>query len=279
MKTLILYSYHEEGDSIVNLSFFLKHGLIHNPEYMYIFLINNTNHLVKIKETNNIKVIEIIDGYDHFLLSYKWYLTTIKETNPNYLEQFDRFYFINSNCIGPFLPTIVDTNWIELFNKKLVSCDLIAPIVEFPPDSKGYSLFGIQTELNVPFLHLYMFGTNQSSIDLLINSLKDVNSNDNHTIINAERKITGFFLLNNKKIQCLLLAFNNYNINDKSIWKYQLWNNNRVTCYEHSQNYFGLDVNPLEIIFIHNIVNKNLNHQSNISIYLYKMLKNYITWY
>jgi len=278
MKTLILYCYEEEEDSIINLSFFLKHGVIKDPKYTYIFLINNMECAIKIKETNNIKVVKRKEN-DHYLLSYKWYLNTLKESNPSYLQEFDTFYFINCNCIGPFLPTIVDTNWIELFNKKLINNDLIAPIIDFPPDSNGYTFYGKQTDLNVPFLHLYMFGTKQSSIDLLFTVLGEINSKDIQTIIEAERKVSSYYLLHEKQIHCLLLAFRRFNINDKKLWKYGLWNKNHITCYETAENYFGLDINPLEVIFVRNIVNKKNYRQSNISRYLYNQLKNYITWY
>lgn len=270
MKTLVVYYYNEDPVTINNLAFFLKHGVINNTNYSYVFLINNSICSIDIPERENIRIVRRATN-DTELVSYSAFLSQ----EPLNAET-ERFYFISSVCVGPFLPTIVDTNWIELFNKRLETCDLLAPIIEFPPDSMGYSVLGIESNLNIPFLHSYMFGTNSTSIRLLINILIDFNSNSIESLIRYERLLSSKFILNNKKIACLLLAFKNIDINDKSIWSYKLWNRNQKTCYEKSGNYFGLDLNPLEIIFIKN----NLLLDSNTPLKLLKaQLLNYIVWY
>jgi hypothetical protein len=278
MKSLVVYYYKEDYDSITNLAFFLKHGLLHNPLYHYAFIVRNNVYSLPIKESSTIKIYNYKES-DYDLASYKWFFKMTLEQNPFYFNQFKTFYFISSNCIGPFLPTITSSNWIDLFNKKLETCDLIAPIVEFPPDYYGYSNHGIDTTLNVPFLHSYMFGTNSSSLDVLKKVLLGVN--DSKTSINYERRLTSEYLLQGKKIQSLLMAFNKININDSSIWNYTLWNKSTLTCYEVPENYFGIDINPLEIVFVKNIrkaSNRNSN-VSGISSYLHKILLNYINWY
>ena len=281
MKTLVVYCYKEEYDTITNLAFFLKHGVVHSRNYHYVFLINNKICSLDIEETSSIRVFKRSQN-EYDLPSYKWFIETMIKESPEYFDQFGTFYFLNSSCIGPFLPTITESNWIELFNKKLEKYDLIAPIVEFPPDSYGFTLLGISSNLNVPFLHSYMFGTNASSFNLLKNLLLGINTVDQSTIINCERKLTSEYLIHGKKIHSLLIAFNNIDINDKSLWNYKLWNKNTVTCYEVPENYFGIDINPLEVVFIKNIrkVHSFRNmHVSGISRYLYTTLMNYITWY
>ena len=166
MKTLVVYFYKEEYDTITNLAFFLKHGVIHSDNYHYAFLINNLVCSLDIPETNTIKVFKRSQN-EYDLPSYKWFFETMLKESPSYFDQFGTFYFLNSSCVGPFLPTIVESNWIELFNKKLEKYDLVAPIVEFPPDSRGFEMLGLQSNLNVPFLHSYMFGTNVACIYLL----------------------------------------------------------------------------------------------------------------
>jgi hypothetical protein len=116
-----------------------------------------------------------------------------------------------------------------------------------------------------------MFGTNISSIKLLMNIFKDFNSNTTESLINYERLITSKYILNNKKISCLLLAFKNIDINDKSLWYYKLWNRNEQTCYERAQSYFGLDLNPLEVIFIKNIPRSD-------NKVLISQINNYLVW-
>jgi len=276
MKTLVLYCYREDNDTITNLSFFLKHGVIEHPDYHYAFIINNNACSIPIQETANIKVYKRTDD-EYDLYTYKWYFQTIK---PPYT--FERYYFINSSCIGPFIPPIVEMNWIELFNIKLESYDLIAPIIEFPPDSVGYNLLDIDTTLNVPFLHSYMFGINKQSIHLFIDLLTHNEESTQQNAIYLERMLTSKYLLQSKKIYSFLLAFKNININDSNMWDYRLWNKNMVTCYEVPNNYFGIDVNPFEVIFVKNIRKSHTFRESSmagISKYMYNMLKNFITWY
>jgi hypothetical protein len=240
---------------------------------MYNIIINNSICSIDIPETDNLKVLKrSIEASE--LVTYSWFLSQYIN-----ISDFDRFYFISSICIGPCLPTITNTNWIELFNKRLETCDLLAPIVEFPPDNIGYSSLGIDSSLNMPFLHSYMFGTNSTSIKLLLNIVKEFTCSSEENIIKYERLLSTKYILNNKKIGCLLLAFKNIDINDKSIWNYKLWNRNERTCYEISENYFGLDLNPLEIIFIKNIPRIDRDYSSNLSRHLRYQLMNYTVWY
>jgi len=270
MKTLVVYYYNEGPVTINNLAFFLKHGLINNNNYSYVFLINNSICSIDIPERENIRIIKRVIN-DTELVTYSWFLS-----QEPLITEYERFYFISSVCLGPCLPTIVDTNWIELFNKRLETCDLLAPIIEFPPDSMGYSVLGIESNLNIPFLHSYMFGIKSTSIKLLINIFTEFRSNSLDSLIKYERLLSSKFILNNKKIACLLLAFKNIDINDKSLWSYKLWNRGEKSCYEKSGNYFGLDLNPLEIIFIKN----KLTPDSNTTLRpLQAQLNNYIVWY
>lgn len=275
MKTLVVYYYNENNTAINNLAFFLKHGIINNDDYQYVFIMNKSKCSINIIETERIKVIkQSADNSD--LVSYSLFFSQ----NPiSYFTEFQRFYFINSCCLGPFLPILTNSTWIELFNKRLETCDLIAPIVEFPPDTKGYSLLGIEEQLNIPFLHAYMFGTNISSIKLLINIFSEFTNNSEESLIHYERILSTKYILNNKKIACLLLAFKDINLNDKNLWNYKLWNRGEKTCYELSENYFGLDLNPLEIIFVKNIPKIDLYHTNNISKNLRSQLMNYSIWY
>jgi hypothetical protein len=275
MKTLVVYYYNEDTITINNLAFFLKHGVIDNDIYKYVFIINKSVCSIDLFETDNITIVrnttDTIDlvAYSNFCIQQPF----------SYFTDFKRFYFISSVCIGPFLPSFISDLWIELLNKRLEICDLLAPIVEFPPDTIGYSSLGIDSPLNMPFLHSYMFGTNSSSIKLLLNIFKNFTTPSIENSINYERVLSTKFILNNKKISCLLLAFKNIDINDKDIWNYKLWNRNEKTCYEVSESYFGIDLNPLEIMFIKNIPTDNRVYLSNVSRHLRSQLMNYTVWY
>jgi len=281
MKTLVVYYYKEEYDTITNLAFFLKHGVIHSSNYYYAFLINNMVCSLNIEETSTVKIFKRSEN-EYDLPTYKWFFQNMLKESPTYFDQFGTFYFLNSSCVGPFVPTIIELNWIELFNKKLEKYDLVAPIVEFPPDSRGFEMLGLESSLNVPFLHSYMFGTNSSSVHLLKKVLLGIDNLELSNGINYERILTSEYLIHGKKIHSLLIAFHQVDINDSSIWNYKLWNKTFYTCYEIPENYFGIDINPLEVIFIKNIRKINGIHNiysSGISRFLYTILNNYISWY
>jgi hypothetical protein len=231
-----------------------------------MFILYNSKCAIPINETENIKVTStsnknVLTAYSEYFLS----------TPTTYLSKFKFFYFINSICVGPFLPSYVSNTWIELMNKLLLKHDLLAPIVEIPPDTLGYSLIGINSDLNVPFLHCYMFGTNSSSILLLLNTFKEFTDDSEESLIKYERLLTSRYLVNNKKIGTLLVSFKNVDINDKELWYYKLWNKNNNSCYESPENYFGLDVNPFEVVFIN-------NSKDTLARNLRMQLTNYIVW-
>jgi len=265
MKTLVTYYYNETPTTLTNLAFFLKHGLINDPNYYYVFIINGTCS-INITTTSNITLTTI--NISNPLTAYSEYFLSL---DPQYLLDFERFYFINSICIGPFLPTYINSTWIESLNNVLSTCDLLAPIVEIPPDNNGYLLIGIDSDLNMPFLHAYMFSTNNSCILLLLNIFKEFTNPKEEYLIKYERFLTSRYLVNGKKISSLLNAFKNININDKNLWSYKLWNKNNTTCYETQGNYFGLDTSPFEIMFVN-------NSKDNISKGLKEQLINYTVW-
>lgn len=279
-KTVIFYCYFENEETKKNLSFFIKNGLINNNNYKYIFIINNKLLTVEIPNYNNIDLI-IRDENNYDLYTYKQIINNLLEKNKNYFDDYKYFYFINSSCVGPFISPIIEENYITIINKKIDKYDLIGPIIEFPNDTLGYSLLNINKNKNIPFLHTYMFAVNKTGFLLLINLFKDL-TNDKKDNLDMERKISSYFLLNNYKIYTLLSRFKNIDINNEDNWNYNKWNiNNSPSCYEVPGNYFNMDIDPYEIIFVKNIRNphnfRSLKHSS-ISDDLKLKIKNYSEW-
>jgi len=293
-KTLILYCYYEDSKTKENLEYFVKHGLINSDKYQYKFIINNYNYTVPIPKWNTIEIIQRKESIDD-LQTYKQVIAYLRNKNFNF-DTFNSIYFINSSCIGPFLPTIVSENWIDLFNKKLNNCDLIAPILELPPidfliSKKEYInknnlqkyINNLDINKNIPFLHTYMFGVSNTGFKLIDDLLKSIplnTSKDN--VILFERLITCTFLNSGKKISDLLLLFKNIDMNEKSNYNYNKYVYNNKSCYEIPNNYFGIDINPLEVIFVKNIRNINETRgtdNSGISENLHLILSNYKKWY
>jgi hypothetical protein len=181
------------------------------------------------------------------------------------------------------MPTLCDKNWIEHLNTVSTGYDLIGPVIEVPPNSWNGTKLEMNKPPNVPFIHTYMFGTSQKGFKNVRETLKGINGVSKEEIVhNIERKITGSILNSKLKIKSLLLRFKNVDMNDMSNWDTKKWTGkDDVSCYETPGNYFGMDLNPLEVIFVKNIRNANTTRhesQSSISNWLSTALSNYVQW-
>jgi hypothetical protein len=283
-KTLIIYCYKEDEQTKKNLNFFVKNGLVNNPNYNYVFLINDKKCTVNIPKNDNIEIIyNDYSIYDIF--TYKRYINNKLKENKNYFDKYEYFYFINSSCIGPFIIPLYKKTWIDLLNEELNEFDFIAPIIEFPNGAgivKKYIGFNEEKDKCIPFLHTYMFGMNKEGFIIFLDLLNKVKDEKQESVMSLERSMTYYFILNNKKINSFLLKYKNIDLNNKDNWIHSKWNNTDTTCIEVPYNYDGIDVNPFEVIFVKNIRNHHnfrLKNNSGISEVLQKYLNNYILWY
>ena len=261
-KTAIIYLYKEDEYTILNLDFFIK-TLKKNNDCDYYLIINNHICSLTIPEFFNITKQE----NDFDFQSYKKFL------NNKNLQNYDFFYFINSSCIGPFLPVYCEKNWYEYTNKFLEEYDLIGPVAEVPPKEKKFT--------ENPFIHTYMFGLNKNSYIIFLELLNKFKELDKTACIFFERFLSFEILKNNLKIKSFLSLFSKIDLNDKKNWNSELWNNSELSCYEIPNNYFGIDLNPYEIIFVKNIRNVNEHRSeenSGISKNLFYQIKNYKNW-
>ena len=279
MTSLIIYCYLENENTKKNLNFFLKNGVFNDEKYFYIFLINNKICTCKFPDYSNINKIYTPENSND-LYTYNWYL---KSLDNSFFDNYSYFYFINSSCIGPFIPPICKNNWINMMNDYLNDYEMIGPIIEIPPDSNGFKFLNYSNIKNIPFIHTYMFGFNKTGFKIFKDILNKYNSTSKlNAVIITERIITSAILLNNGKIKSLLSKFKNINLNDPNEWVSSKHNEiNKLTCYEIPNNYFGIDVNPFEIIFVKNIRNTNeTRHHTNsgISQNLAKQIDNYCKW-
>jgi hypothetical protein len=263
MKTLIVYLYKENEDTKKNLSFFLKHGSHNNVNADYHLIINDHKHTLDIPNFIN------IHGQENALdfPSYKTLLKKIDYSDYSYI------YFINSSCVGPFLPIYCKNYWYEYLNSILNEYDLVGPVIEMPPRHKDFT--------HNPFVHTYMFGLNKNTIQLFTDLLNKYDNLDKDTCIYFERLLSYTVLQAGFKIGSLLTLFKNVDINNPKNWHSFIWSNSDLTCYEIPNNYYGIDLNPYELIFIKNIRNPHEHRsidRSGISDNLRKQIDNYVNW-
>lgn len=279
-KTLILYLYREDKQTKLNLDFFLKNAIIQSNLYTYLFIINDHICSLDIPTSDNILVLKKENSYD--LSSYK---EALEFTGKN----FDYFVFLNSSCVGPFLPVYESTPWPELFTSQLNNTvKLIGPIAEIPKDNFGSKSieehkFVKKEEAGVPFIHTYMFAVDIEGLLILekYNAFNEEKITRFELVHIYERLITSSLLNEGFKVKCLLYKFKNVDLSDKRNWNFKLWSKNRITDPEIPSNYNGIDVHPFELIFFKNIRNRHSYRPflySGLSRYMTKVTKLYLSW-
>jgi hypothetical protein len=125
MRYLIFYCYYEKSkDSQNNLQYFLNNGIY--DEYDYVFILNNACGIT-IQSKNNITIVK----RQHVGNDFHAYAHIINCINN--LQEYDYFFFINSNVCGPFLPKYCNNKlkWTDIYtdllknNVKLVGSSII----------------------------------------------------------------------------------------------------------------------------------------------------------
>jgi len=262
MKTCIIYLYREDNNTKNNLQFFVNQSK-YDENCDYHLIINDHRCSVKIPE------FFVIHRQEN-ALDFPSYKTLINKID---IKIYDTTYFINSSCIGPFLPIYCNLPWYSYLNNILSEYDMIGPIIEMPPPNKKFT--------NNPFIHTYMFGFNKSGTKLFSELLNRYQSFDKDFCVYFERLLSHQVIDNNLKIKSLLTLFKNVDMNNKKNWNYILWSDSEQTCYEIPNNYHGIDINPYEIVFVKNIRNPHEHRsidQAGISDNLRKQLSNYELW-
>lgn len=143
MKTLVLYVFHKDCS---NLDTFIARGLIDSPDKLFIFICNNTSpDLSKWSFLHNYSNVHLyirpnighdFQGWNNALflpissLNMKIIRDPDCDTNnvtsgldissePHIHTLFNKFVFINSTVVGPYLPSYVEKNWVDCFTSKL----------------------------------------------------------------------------------------------------------------------------------------------------------------
>jgi len=166
-KKLILYAYFESPIASKNLSFFLERGLTKDSAYTFIFIINGHKCSVPIPSRSNIRTIRR-DNYGFDFGAWGEGLTLVD------INEYTHFIFINSTCVGPFLPRYSSLLWADLFVSSISSeYKLCGPTINYlrhNPISE------------VPHIQSFAFGTDCTGLKILLENnifspSKDIDKN------------------------------------------------------------------------------------------------------
>ena len=233
-KYLLTYVYFETKNSLKNLTFFIKNGVFDNNNIQYNFIIKENKCSVKFPDYTNIKVYKMKnEGYDFSGYSY-----SIQMANNNN-NIFDYYIFLNDTVIGPFVPrynakNLWYENFISLISDKV---KLVGPTI----NRKRYS--------NVDeHIQSMAFGTDHIGLHLLIKK----------NIFNIEHNIKVYKMKGKAKyIQIFEVGMSDIIIKNGYKIASFMQCDNYYKNIEHddihyTQKYFGITLNPVEIMFIKN---------------------------
>lgn len=254
----VLYSYCELGKKqdlrIKNLEFFIRHGLILDGNTDYYFCINGHKLSTKIPDHRNIKIV-YRDNKNFDFGSYSELLLSDKFNTDDYKY----FFFINDSVRGPFM-----FDWSKKMDWRNIFIDLLDD----------------ETKMAGPTINNYNGKAHVNSECFIVDTIglkigldECIFSNKSYSKIkevcdDCEVKYSQKILDNGYNIKCLMLAYKNIDFrnhrNDKSLnanYEYKgdpLFNN----------AYYGINLNPYEVIFLK--INRNINEL---------MVSNYTNWH
>ncbi len=251
---LVLYAYYETDNSMESLKFFIKNGVTDNKDVTFLFIINNDKLSVSIPNYKNVHVLKRQNiGYDYGAWSNA--LDKVK------LNDFDYFIFLNDTVRGPFLPRYLPKKyWYKLFT------NMLSDNTKLCGSTKNY-------EINGTHIQSCSFATDKIGLDILIKNkifdLENYNDKDgdhNKLISNNKKKfihkyeigMSRIILDNGFKIKSLEQS---ENISDRSKLEKLI-----LTDINYKNNYYGEDLNPIEVMFYKSNRLKG------------KMYDNYILW-
>lgn len=242
MQQLVVYCYKETPESKPNAEFFLKHAVV--PGVKYIIIVNDCDSctIAWPKDRPDFEVW----ARRHNSVDLTSFKDLLLSKTPTLFQAMDHIFFLNSSCRGPFMPVYVSQPWTQVLGDMLAPRgrhDLVAPIVEYPPN-----LLGAETE-PAPFVHTYMFGVSRAGFGKLQEVLMShpcITLDDN---IVVERAIGQAFFKAGMPVKTLLARHRRVDLNDRKRWPL-IRPSNACSDVEVPGNYYGIDVHAFELMFV-----------------------------
>lgn len=104
MKSLVLYTFHEINERV---NYFFNHTVFEDKDTDFLVIINNPTLLVQVPPFVKVLHRENV-GVDFGA----WSEALLKD---NFYKSYDRFLFLNSSALGPFLPKGFSGRWTDLY--------------------------------------------------------------------------------------------------------------------------------------------------------------------
>jgi len=231
-KILVTYVYYETNKSLENLNFFIKNGVFNNDNVQYNFIVKGQKCSVEFPDYKNIKLYYTEnEGYDFG--GYTYSIQMIDKT------LFDYYIFLNDTVIGPFVPRYNSKDtWYEDFIRLISDkVKLVGPTI----NRQNYNNISQHVQSMA-------FGTDKIGLQLLIeNNIFNLENNIQvyktqgkwEFILMFEVGMSGVIMRNGFEISSFMQSDNYCKIL-------------RHGDIHHTNKYFGITINPVEVMFIKN---------------------------
>jgi lipopolysaccharide biosynthesis protein len=147
MKVLVLYVYHQYHDRVKH---FIDHALFEDEHVDFIFICNDSNTSIElppyVKQMTRENRGYDFGGWSDALLTQDIY------------KDYDRFIFVNSSVMGPYLPSYYKGKWTDIYLEGL---------------RDNVKLFGstintIQNPYQLSHVQSYIFAMDKTTLEYLI---------------------------------------------------------------------------------------------------------------
>jgi hypothetical protein len=238
MLVTIIYTYFESDISKQNLEFFLQHGIINDPKYKYILIINGDTCSIDLSSFNQINIIKRKNiGYDFGGWSHGLKILDY----PNKMNVDDRIILMNSTICGPYCSS--NQNWINEFINLVDETTKLGGISINCHIWDGYVLPHVQSMLLVT-----------DKIGLKIGTDKNIFNGEEclvkaEFIFNKEIGFSSWIIHYGFNINCILPLYRNKEYRHGSDRITNSFNSLFGDPF-HPHHYFNRTINPYEAIFI-----------------------------
>jgi len=205
MTTLVLYVFHEYNDIVKH---FIKKAIFQDDKVEFLLIYNNENK-IEIDKPDYVKLIyRNNEGYDFGGWSYGLL------TN-NLYKKYEKFIFVNSSVIGPFLKPDYEGKWTDIFINGLTD-----DIKIFGSSINTCHDCSLVTGVFNPASHVqsYLFCMNKDTVEFLIKkgifSTTRYISDKMHVILLKEVNMSHVVLKEGWNIGCLLNCYKGYDFKD-----------------------------------------------------------------
>ena len=235
-KTVVVYAYH---DLNTNVKFFADHGVFESTSVDFVFVCNGDSRLnlpnANVSEINRHNIGMDFGGWSDAIFGL------------NLRDRYDHFILVNSTVRGPFLPPWCPVkDWTGLFTR----------LIDFETKLVGTTIGIVEGDAVIQSVVLAF---DRTGLDIGIEEgifAPNLNKSKSDLIWQHEVKFSRSVLQRGYKIRPLMSAYFNTDLTEK------LSSEVHVRDYCTTNNYFGVNIHPYEIIFIRD--NRNINNNSDI---------------